>query len=113
MFLARVRSQQQCDSRHQLRAPAAGAMSGEARKKRPEAGGRPSASFSPPDGLRCKNDSAAVSTMSTGSLIEYPLRWRGLPLRWTTINEAWEPPHRFVDTQLKGPYRLRLNLFLT
>ena len=29
-----------------------------------------------------------------------------MPLRWTTIIEAWEPPHRFVDTQLQGPYRL-------
>ena len=41
-----------------------------------------------------------------GTLIEYRLRWRRMPLRWTTIIEAWEPPHRFVDTQLQGPYRL-------
>jgi ligand-binding SRPBCC domain-containing protein len=44
--------------------------------------------------------------MDVGTLIEYRLRWHGIPLRWTTRIEAWEPPHRFVDTQLKGPYRL-------
>jgi ligand-binding SRPBCC domain-containing protein len=44
--------------------------------------------------------------MSPGTLIDYRLGWHGLPLRWTTRIEAWEPPHRFVDTQLHGPYHL-------
>jgi ligand-binding SRPBCC domain-containing protein len=44
--------------------------------------------------------------MDVGTLIEYRLHWRGIPLRWTTRIEAWEPPYCFVDTQLKGPYRL-------
>jgi ligand-binding SRPBCC domain-containing protein len=44
--------------------------------------------------------------MDVGTLIEYRLRWHRMPVRWTTRIEAWEPPHRFVDTQLKGPYRL-------
>src|SRR5512135_1279037 len=48
----------------------------------------------------------APIAMRAGTLIEYRLRWRRMPLRWTTIIEAWEPPHRFVDTQLQGPYRL-------
>ena len=41
-----------------------------------------------------------------GTWIEYRLRWRRMPLRWTTLIEAWEPPHRFVDSQVRGPYRL-------
>jgi len=41
-----------------------------------------------------------------GSLIEYSLRWRVFPIRWTTEIVEWEPPHRFVDIQLKGPYKL-------
>lgn len=43
--------------------------------------------------------------MGPGILIEYRLRLRGVPLRWLTRIEVWEPPHRFVDLQVRGPYR--------
>src|ERR1035438_583580 len=41
-----------------------------------------------------------------GTLIRYSLRWRIFPIRWTTEIVEWEPPYRFVDVQLKGPYKL-------
>lgn len=44
--------------------------------------------------------------MRTGALIEYKLRVHGFPVRWKTEITAWEPPHRFVDEQRRGPYRL-------
>lgn len=48
---------------------------------------------------------AGAVTMKAGAVIEYGLRVHGLPLRWRTLIAAWEPPHRFVDEQLRGPYR--------
>jgi len=44
--------------------------------------------------------------MGPGALIEYRLKLHGIPVRWRTRIEAWEPPRRFVDAQLSGPYAL-------
>ncbi len=43
--------------------------------------------------------------MQEGTLIEYKLRVHGIPLRWQSRISCWEPPFRFVDEQLRGPYR--------
>jgi ligand-binding SRPBCC domain-containing protein len=45
-------------------------------------------------------------TMAAGTLIDYRIHWRRIPLRWRTEIEVWEPNHRFVDRQIRGPYRL-------
>jgi uncharacterized protein (TIGR01777 family) len=42
--------------------------------------------------------------IQAGSLIDYRLKVHGLPVRWRTLIESWEPGKSFVDTQLKGPY---------
>jgi ligand-binding SRPBCC domain-containing protein len=44
--------------------------------------------------------------MREGALIEYRLALHRIPVRWRTRIEAWEPPVRFVDAQLRGPYAL-------
>ncbi len=50
--------------------------------------------------------SVAPAPVRKGTLIKYSLRWRIFPIRWTTEIVEWEPPYRFVDVQLKGPYKL-------
>ncbi len=44
--------------------------------------------------------------LQAGTLIDYRIRVHGIPFRWRTEIAEWEPPFRFVDTQLTGPYRL-------
>lgn len=49
---------------------------------------------------------AEPQPVQQGTLIHYGLRVHGIPLRWTSEIVEWEPPHRFVDLQLRGPYKL-------
>lgn len=48
----------------------------------------------------------APIAMGVGTLIEYRLRLHRVPVRWRTRIEVWEPPRRFVDVQVRGPYSL-------
>lgn len=42
--------------------------------------------------------------MGEGCLIDYTVRILGLPIRWTSLIAEYDPPYKFVDVQLKGPY---------
>ncbi|MBA3420731.1 MAG: SRPBCC family protein [Thermoleophilaceae bacterium] len=44
--------------------------------------------------------------MRAGTLIDYRLELHGIALSWHTEIALWEPPRRFVDVQLSGPYRV-------
>ncbi len=48
----------------------------------------------------------APQALAVGSLIRYLLRWHGVPIRWTTKITEWDPPQRFVDREIRGPYAL-------
>jgi ligand-binding SRPBCC domain-containing protein len=43
--------------------------------------------------------------MYPGTLIDYRIKLNGIPFKWRTEICVWEPPYRFVDQQLKGPYQ--------
>jgi len=59
-----------------------------------------------PPWLQFKILSPANTAMGKGTLLDYRLRLRGVPIRWQSEISVWEPPHRFVDRQIKGPYKL-------
>jgi ligand-binding SRPBCC domain-containing protein len=42
--------------------------------------------------------------MKKGTLIDYKIKLNGIPMKWKTKISVWEPPFRFIDEQLKGPY---------
>jgi len=44
--------------------------------------------------------------LATGTRIRYRLSLHGAPVSWTTEIRCWDPPSRFIDVQLSGPYRL-------
>lgn len=45
-------------------------------------------------------------SIQEGTLIDYKLKIKGVPARWRTRIAEWVPGKKFVDEQLKGPYRI-------
>jgi len=44
------------------------------------------------------------TVMAAGATFDLRLRWLGLPLRWRTFVREYDPPFRFLDVQVRGPY---------
>jgi len=59
-----------------------------------------------PPWLRFRVREASEEPLREGSRIRYRLKVHGIPFSWTSLISKWDPPHVFVDEQLKGPYRL-------
>jgi len=40
------------------------------------------------------------------SIIDYQIKWMGIPIGWRTRIIDWSPKKQFIDLQIKGPYAL-------
>jgi ligand-binding SRPBCC domain-containing protein len=58
-----------------------------------------------PPWLKFKILTSEPIKMEVGTLIDYRLSLYGFPVNWKTKITHWDPPHRFIDSQLKGPYK--------
>ncbi len=61
--------------------------------------------ITPPD-MQFKILTPLPIIIKKGTLIDYKIKVNGIPFNWQTEISEWEPNKRFVDKQLKGPYRV-------
>lgn len=59
-----------------------------------------------PPWLKFRVDTPGPIKLQLDSLIDYTIRWMGVPIHWRTRIIQWQPPTQFIDLQIRGPYRL-------
>jgi ligand-binding SRPBCC domain-containing protein len=59
-----------------------------------------------PPWLHFRTTTPGSGEMRLDTTIDHRLRIHGIPLRWRSKITVWDPPARFVDEQVRGPYRL-------
>ncbi len=58
-----------------------------------------------PSALRFDIQTPTPIAMAVGATIDYRITLSGVPMRWRTVIEDWQPGAKFVDAQHRGPYR--------
>lgn len=62
-----------------------------------------------PRWLRLRLVEPVPDRIAAGTEIRYAFGWNGLRFSWRAQICLWEPPHRFADRQLEGPFRYWLH----
>lgn len=59
-----------------------------------------------PPWLHFRTLTPASCEMRLDTILDHRLRIHGFPLRWRSKITVWDPPSRFADEQVRGPYWL-------
>tara|TARA_B100000700_G_scaffold67699_1_gene74883 strand:+ start:1348 stop:1857 length:510 start_codon:yes stop_codon:yes gene_type:complete len=57
-----------------------------------------------PPNLKFKIITQSPIKMGKGQLIDYKIKISYIPMKWRTLISDYNPPHSFIDSQVKGPY---------
>jgi len=57
-----------------------------------------------PDFLRFEVLDVTPEELGDGTVIDYKLSLHGIPVRWQSVIESWQPGRCFADRQTRGPY---------
>jgi hypothetical protein len=60
-------------------------------------------SLAPPS-FRVRLVTMPPPAMAAGAVFDLRLAWLGVPLRWRVFVREYDPPVRFLDVQVRGPY---------
>jgi ligand-binding SRPBCC domain-containing protein len=44
------------------------------------------------------------AVLAAGTLLDFRMRAMGIPTRWRVMIREYDPPYRFVDVQVRGPW---------
>jgi ligand-binding SRPBCC domain-containing protein len=57
-----------------------------------------------PKNLNFRNLAPQPVQVKEGARIFYQIKIKGIPIRWESLITQYDPPHLFVDEQVRGPY---------
>ncbi|WP_413291309.1 TIGR01777 family oxidoreductase [Bdellovibrio sp. HCB337] len=59
-----------------------------------------------PPSLDFEFSGGPAEQLQKGSKVSYQLKYHGVPVKWKTRIDNWNPPHHFTDTQTEGPFKI-------